>query len=56
MIYGYITLDENMSKNGIKYEFGKRYRGKIEYSSFFKVDSTDNEKLKYKLNAEMIWI
>ena len=25
MIYGYITLDENMSKNGIKYEFGKRY-------------------------------
>ena len=47
MIYGYITLDENMSKNGIKYEFGKRYRGKIEYSSFFKVDSTDNEKLKY---------
>ena len=47
MDYGYITLDENMSKNGIKYEFGKRYRGKIEYSSFFKVDSTDNEKLKY---------
>ena len=47
MIYGYITLDENMSKNGIKYEFGKRYRGKIEYSSFFKVDSTDDEKLKY---------
>ena len=47
MDYGYITLDENMSKNGIKYEFGKRYKGKIEYSSFFKVDSTDNEKLKY---------
>ena len=47
MNYGYITLDENMSKNGIKYEFGKRYKGKIEYSSFFKVDSTDNEKLKY---------
>ena len=47
MVHGYITLDENMSKNGIKYEFGKRYRGKIEYSSFFKVDSTDNEKLKY---------
>ena len=47
MVHGYITLDENMSKNGIKYEFGKRYRGKIEYSSFFKVDSTDDEKLKY---------
>ena len=47
MDYGFITLDENMSKNGIKYEFGKRYRGKIEYSSFFKVDSTDDEKLKY---------
>lgn len=47
MVHGYITLDENMSKNGIKYEFGKRYKGKIEYSSFFKVDSTDNEKLKY---------
>ena len=47
MDYGYITLDENMSKNGIKYEFGKRYRGKIEYSSFFAVDSTNNEKLKY---------
>lgn len=47
MLYGYITLDENMSKNGIKYEFGKRYRGKIEYSSFLKVDSTDDEKLKY---------
>ena len=47
MLYGYITLDGNMSKNGIKYEFGKRYRGKIEYSSFFKVDSTDDEKLKY---------
>ena len=47
MNYGYITLDENMSKNGIKYEFGKRYKGKIEYSSFFKVDSTDDEKLKY---------
>lgn len=47
MDYGYITLDENMSKNGIKYEFGKRYKGKIEYSSFFKVDSTDDEKLKY---------
>ena len=44
---GYITLDENMSKDGIKYEFGKRYRGKIEYSSFLKVDSTDDEKLKY---------
>lgn len=29
MDYGYITLDENMSKNGIKYEFGKRYKGKI---------------------------
>ena len=25
MFYGYIILDENMSKNGIKYEFGKRY-------------------------------
>ena len=24
MFYGYIILDENMSKNGIKYEFGKR--------------------------------
>ena len=47
MDYGYITLDENMSKNGIKYEFDKRYKGKIEYSSFFKVDSTDDEKLKY---------
>ena len=47
MDYGFITLDENMSKNGIKYEFGKRYKGKIEYSSFFKVDSTDDEKLKY---------
>ena len=47
MDYGYITLDENMSKNGIKYEFGKRYKGKIEYSSFFKVDSTNDEKLKY---------
>ena len=47
MNYGFITLDENMSKNGIKYEFGKRYKGKIEYSSFFKVDSTDDEKLKY---------
>ena len=47
MDYGYITLDENMSKNEIKYEFGKRYKGNIEYSSFFKVDSTDNEKLKY---------
>ena len=47
MFYGYITLDENMSKDGIKYEFGKRYKGKIKYSSFFKVDSTDNEKLKY---------
>ena len=47
MDYGYITLDENMSKNGIKYEFGKRYKEKIEYSSFLKVDSTDNEKLKY---------
>ena len=47
MLHGYITLDKNMSKNGIKYEFGKRYRGKIEYGSFFKVDSTDNEKLKY---------
>ena len=35
MDYGYITLDENMSKNGIKYEFGKRYKGNIEYSSFF---------------------
>ena len=47
MNYGFITLDENMSKNGIKYEFGKRYKGKIEYNPFFKVDSTDNEKLKY---------
>lgn len=47
MDYGFITLDENMSKNGIKYEFGKRYKGKIEYSSFFKVDSTNDEKLKY---------
>ena len=47
MDYGFITLDENMSKNEIKYEFGKRYKGNIEYSSFFKVDSTDNEKLKY---------
>ena len=47
MDYGYITLDENMSKNGIKYEFGKRYKGNIEYSPFFKVDSTDDEKLKY---------
>ena len=47
MDYGFIALDENMSKNGIKYEFGKRYKGKIEYSQFFKVDSTDNEKLKY---------
>ena len=47
MLYGYITLDGNMSKNGIKYEFGKRYKGNIEYSSFFKVDSTDDEKLKY---------
>ena len=47
MDYGYITLDENMSKNGIKYEFGKRYKGNIEYSSFFAVDSTNNEKLKY---------
>ena len=47
MNYGYITLDENMSKNGIKYEFGKRYKGNIEYSPFFKVDSTDDEKLKY---------
>ena len=47
MDYGFIALDENMSKNGIKYEFGKRYKGKIEYSPFFKVDSTDNEKLKY---------
>lgn len=47
MDYGFITLDENMSKNGIKYEFGKRYKGKIEYNPFFKVDSTDNEKLKY---------
>jgi len=47
MVHGYITLDENMSKNGIKYEFGKRYKGKIEYNPFFKVDSTDNEKLKY---------
>ena len=47
MYYGYITLDENMSKNGIKYEFGKRYKGNIEYSSFFAVDSTNNEKLKY---------
>ena len=47
MDYGYITLDENMSKKGIKYEFGKRYKGNIEYSPFFKVDSTDDEKLKY---------
>ena len=47
MDYGYITLDKNMSKNGIKYEFGKRYKGNIEYSPFFKVDSTDDEKLKY---------
>ena len=47
MNYGFITLDGNMSKNGIKYEFGKRYKGNIEYSSFFKVDSTDDEKLKY---------
>ena len=47
MNYGFITLDENMSKNGIKYEFGKRYKGNIEYSSFFAVDSTNNEKLKY---------
>ena len=35
MDYGFITLDENMSKNEIKYEFGKRYKGNIEYSSFF---------------------
>ena len=47
MNYGYIILDENMSKNGIKYEFGKRYKGNMEYSPFFKVDSTDDEKLKY---------
>ena len=47
MDYGFIALDENMSKNGIKYELGKRYKGKIKYSPFFKVDSTDNEKLKY---------
>ena len=47
MDHGFITLDENMSKNGIKYEFGKRYKGKIEYNPFFEVDSTDNEKLKY---------
>ena len=52
MNYGYITLDENMSKNGIKYEFGKRYKSKMEYSPFFgslffSVNSTDNEKLKY---------
>ena len=49
---GFITLDENMSKNGIKYEFGKRYKSKMEYSPFFgslffSVNSTDNEKLKY---------
>ena len=52
MKYGYITLDENMSKDGIKYEFGRRYKSNIEYSSFFgslffSVNSTDNEKLKY---------
>lgn len=52
MNYGFITLDENMSKNGIKYEFGKRYKSKMEYSPFFgslffSVNSTDNEKLKY---------
>lgn len=52
MNYGYITLDENMSKDGIKYEFGKRYKSKMEYSpffgsSFFSVNFTDNEKLKY---------
>ena len=47
MNHGFITLDGNMSKNGIKYEFGKRYKGNIEYSSFFAVDSTNNEKLKY---------
>ena len=35
MNYGFITLDENMSKNGIKYEFGKRYKSKMEYSPFF---------------------
>ena len=49
---GYITLDENMSKDGIKYEFGKRYKSKMEYSPFFgslffSVNSTNNEKLKY---------
>lgn len=52
MKYGYITLDENMSKDGIKYEFGRRYKSNVEYSSFFgslffSVNSTDNEKLKY---------
>lgn len=52
MDYGFIALDENMSKNGIKYEFGKRYKSKMEYSPFFgslffSVNSTDNEKLKY---------
>ena len=47
MNYGFIILNENMSKNGIKYEFGKRYKGNIKYSSYFKVDSTDDEKLKY---------
>lgn len=35
MKYGYIILDENMSKDGIKYEFGRRYKSNIEYSSFF---------------------
>ena len=52
MNYGFIILNENMSKNGIKYEFGKRYKSKMEYSPFFgslffSVNSTDNEKLKY---------
>ena len=52
MFYGYIILDENMSKDGIKYEFGKRYKSKMEYSPFFgslffSVNSTNNEKLKY---------
>ena len=47
MNYGFIILNENMSKNGIKYEFGKRYKRNIKYSSYFKVDSTDDEKLKY---------
>ena len=43
----YAIFEPNLIFNGIKYEFGKRYKGNIEYSSFFAVDSTNNEKLKY---------